>query len=73
MNRHGYQDLKDEIQAAPGVSQAAVGAQMGYRPDEFSRVLSGYQPPKGGMEPQEFRDRVRRVLVQLTKQEAGAR
>ncbi len=61
----GYADLRDAFKAA-GVSQARVGSQMGYRPDEFSRVMNGHQPPKGGATPEQFRAQVRDAIETLT-------
>lgn len=67
----GFPDLRDEARDA-GVSQAAVGSQMGYRPDEFSRVMRGHQPPKAGMTPEEFRRRYRSALRALKSGRGGA-
>jgi len=72
MNQSGFEDLKDEINDTVGVSQARVGSRMGYRPDEFSRVMNGHQPPKGGLTAAEFRAEVRKTLAQLRKPTVAA-
>jgi len=74
----GFPDLQDVAREA-GVSQARIGTRMGYRPDVFSRVLNGHQPPKGGQAPEQFRREYRRAVRELSgaaqpsAQKAGAR
>lgn len=60
-NEPGFPDLRSAFKAA-GVSQARVGSHMGYRPDEFSRVMNGHQPPKGGATAEEFRAQVKDAI-----------
>jgi hypothetical protein len=63
-DRQGFPDLRDEAEAA-GVSQARIGSQMGYRPDMFSRVMNGHQPPKGGLTAERFRREFRAALREI--------
>ncbi len=67
----GFADLRDAAEDA-GVSQARVGTQMGYRPDVFSRVMNGHQPPKGGLTPEQFRRAFMDALAELTGAERSA-
>lgn len=67
----GFPDLSAAIEKSPA-SQGRVAAYLGYRGDVFSKVLNGYQPPKGGIGAGEFRAAVRAALMALAAESEGA-
>ena len=59
-----FNDLKARI-VRNGLRQYEVAEYLDYHPTDFSSVLAGRVPPKGGQTPQEFREAVRAAIKQL--------
>lgn len=60
-----HDDLRREMRVAD-VRYTVVGLHMGYELSEFSRTLSGYRKPKGGISDDEFRAQVRRAIAEIS-------